>query len=161
MKILTVLLFALGLLMANVADAKDAPKVQTLMTPEDFTASGLDKLSDAERAHLSEWLEKYREGAVVGPVVHKKQSQMTKEEKVKHKEEKDVEIMAKVVPAFRGWSGKTVFKLDNGQTWQQRQSNKMRYNGTDSSVVIKRNMIGKYVMEHLASGRAIGVKRID
>jgi hypothetical protein len=152
------------MLMTGAVAAKDAPPVDKLMTPEDYRASGLDKLSDAERAHLSQWLERYREGAVLGPVVKKKPSQMDEEEKeqyVKEEQEKDKAIMAKVIPAFRGWSGKTVFRLDNGQTWQQRQSGRFRYSDGDSEVVITRNFLGKYVMKHQATGRAVGVERID
>lgn len=158
------LLLVTGILLSSAAAAKDAPPVDTLMTPEDYKASGLDKLSDAERAHLSQWLERYREGAVIGPVVKKKPSQMDEVEKEQYKkeeQEKDKEIIAKVIPAFRGWSGKTVFRLDNGQTWQQRQASRFRYSDGDSTIIIKRNFLGKYVMKHQASGRAIGVKRID
>ncbi|MBT8047105.1 MAG: hypothetical protein HKO99_11610 [Xanthomonadales bacterium] len=164
LRVSSILIFTLGLLMASAATAKDAPPVNSLMTPEDYTASGLEKLSDAERAHLSEWLERYRQGAVIGPVVKKAPSEMNEQEKVqaeKEKQEKDKEIMAKVIPAFRGWSGKTVFRLDNGQTWQQRQAGRLRYSDGDSRVVIRRNIIGKYIMKHEDSGRAIGVERID
>jgi len=165
LKIFTLLFFTLGLLAVNVAEAKDAPAVKTLMTPDDYSKSGLDKLSDAERAHLSEWVERYREGAVIGPEVHKKPSQMTTEEKVVHKEKKAKEratqIVAKVVPAFKGWNGKTLFRLDNGQTWQQRTTGKLRYSGADSTVTISQNALGKYVMKHQGTGRAIGVVRVD
>lgn len=131
------------------------------MTPEDYAASGLDKLSDAERQHLSEWVERYRDGAVTGPVVKKRPSQMTEEEKVQDKKEREAEIVAKVIPAFKGWAGKTVFRLDNGQTWKQRTPGKLRYSGPDSTVVLKRNFLGKYIMKHPDSGRAVGVDRID
>lgn len=131
------------------------------MTPEDYAASGLDKLSDAERKHLSEWVERYREGAVVGPVVHKKQSQMTEEEKVEDKKVREAVIVAKVVPAFKGWTGTTIFRLDNGQLWQQRQNGKLLYDGSDSTVTISRNVMGKYVLKHEDTGRGIGVMRVN
>lgn len=131
------------------------------MTTEDFSASGLDKLTGAERAHLSGWVERYREGAVTGPEVVKKPSEMTVEEKKVKEEEKDFELVAKVLPTFRGWSGKTVFELDNGQAWRQRQSGTLKYSGNDSTVIITRNLFGKYVMKHEETGRAVGVKRID
>lgn len=136
----------------------EAPAVESLMTPEDFRASGLDKLSDAQRAHLSEWLERYRQGAVVGPDVQKPPSQWTEEEK---HAERDFQITAKVVPSFRGWYGKTVFRLDNGQTWQQRMPGRLNYGGGDSEVVITKNLIGGYVLEHVETGRSVLVKRVD
>lgn len=162
MRKLTALTLVLFLSTGIAADDQDPPNVKSLMTPEDYAASGLDKLTAAEREHLSQWVERYREGAVVGPVVHKKPSQMTEEERVEAKEEEQkAVIVAKVIPAFRGWSGKTIFRLDNGQTWQQRQAGKLRYSGPDSTVTIDKNMFGKYVLKHEDTGRGIGVKRVD
>lgn len=152
-----ILVFSVSL----AADKTPPPDVENLMTAEDFMSSGLDKLSSEERDHLSDWLERYRQGAVSGPAVVRKPSEMTEEEKIQHQEETDAELVAKVLPSFRGWSGKTVFELDNGQVWRQRQSGTMKYSGSNSSVVISRNFLGKYVMKHEESGRAIGVKRID
>jgi len=192
--------FVLGFSIASAADDKDAPEIQTLMAPEDFSASGLDKLTDAEREHLSGWVAKYREGAIKGPPVPGKERKeaaavaattspaaqesastttadtapattgeypgayTTQEQKKEQKEkEKKVkyELVAKVVPAFIGWSGKTVFVLDNGQVWRQRTPGSLRYSDSDSTVIITRNFLGKFVMKHQDTGRAIGVRRID
>lgn len=152
MKSFILFFFAWGLSMAVVADDQAPPNVKNLMTAEDFSASGLEKLSDAERAHLSEWVARYREGALVGPAVPKTPSQRA--------EEKKIEIAAKVVPKFVGWSGKTIFQLDNGQIWEQRIAGKLHYSGEDSTVVISANMLGKYVLTHEATGRSVGVKLI-
>jgi hypothetical protein len=138
---------------AGAAHAAAAPPVEALMTPEDFSASGLDKLSEAERAHLSAWIARYREGVSEGPAPAKTPEQRA--------EEKEIEIVAKVVPAFRGWAGSTVFRLDNGQVWQQRQDGKLRYDGDDSTVVISQNFLGGYMLKHPATNRGVGVKRIE
>lgn len=144
----------------------DTPKnIGNLMVPEDYAASGLDKLSADELLHLSEWVEKYRDGAITGPPpLPKKSTEMTEEEKVvvrqKNEEEKAFELVANVIPSFKGWSGKTVFHLDNGQVWQQRQTSRVKYSGDDATVVITRNAMGGYVMRHPDSGRTVGVKRI-
>ena len=144
---------------AAAAEDSNAPDVETLMTPQDFKASGLEKLTAEERAHLSEWVERYREGAVQGPVVQKPPSKQSEEEK---QAEGDYEVVAKVVPAFRGWNGKTVFRLDNGQVWQQRmRGSSFIYSGTDSEVMITKNLLGGYVLEHVETGRSVGVKRVD
>jgi len=203
LRLFIVLLFTLGLSIASAADDKDAPEIQTLMAPEDFSASGLDKLTDAEREHLSGWVARYREGAIKGPPVPGKQreeaaaaaaaavavqentpattadaapaaaaattedypgeyrtQEQKKEQKDKSKKVK-YELVAKVVPAFRGWAGKSVFVLDNGQVWRQRTPGKLRYSGSDSTVIITQNVMGKFVMKHQDTGRAIGVRRID
>ena len=166
------------------------------MAPEDFSASGLDKLSDAERAHLSEWVARYREGAIKGPPVPGKErkeaaalaaqqadiesvaevdeesGQQTtdeypggykteKEKKKEKKSKKKFEMVAKVIPSFRGWGGKSVFVLDNGQVWRQRTPGSLRYSGADSTVTITQNLLGKFVMKHQGTGRSVGVRRID
>lgn len=146
------LIVTLGSLLASATHAAPPP-VETLMTPEDFAAAGLDKLSEAERAHLSAWLVRYREGVTVGPAPAKTPEQRA--------EEKEIEIVAKVVPKFTGWGGDTVFRLDNGQVWQQRQDGKLRYKGDDSTVVISQNFLGGYMLKHPATNRGVGVKRIQ
>ena len=147
------LLPALALSWSLAAAAeRAAPPVQSLMSPEDFAASGLDKLTDAEREHLSGWLARYRTDLTAGPAPPKTAEQRA--------EERKIEIVAKVIPGFNGWSGKTVFQLDNGQVWQQRQTGKLRYTGGDSTVVISQNFLGGYMLKHPDSGRTVGVKRI-
>lgn len=186
----------------SLAADTQPPEIQTLMAPEDFTAAGLDKLTDAERAHLSEWVARYREGAVKGPPVPGKQrkeaaaaaaaeadgaaeavaepdatrvaaeesapattdeypGEYTTQKEKKKKDKVIFELRAKVIPEFSGWSGKTVFPLDNGQVWRQRTPGSMRYSGGDSNIIITQNWLGKFIMNHPDSGRSVGVRRID
>jgi hypothetical protein len=35
------------------------------------------------------------------------------------------------------------------------------YSGTSSEVMVSKNMFGGFVLEHVESGRSIGVKRVD
>lgn len=132
--------------------AEQPPDIKSLMTPEDFTAAGLDGLSSEQRAHLNEWLARYRQGLVDGPAPPK-----TPEQKA---EEREIEIAAKLMPPFEGWSGKTVFKLDNGQVWRQRKGGKLNYRGDDYRVVISKNLFGFWEMKHIDTGLIVGVKRI-
>jgi hypothetical protein len=69
-------------------------------------------------------------------------------------------LHAKVLPPFRGWSGKTVFKLDNGQVWRQRVSGRHTYTGDDTRVIISKNRLGLYEMRLLDVDRAVGVRRV-
>lgn len=153
------LILILVLISTVSAAADDAPNLRSLMTAEDYAASGLDKLTDAERAKLSEWVQHYRDGAIKGPAAPR-----TPEERIEQEQQEDKEIVgivANVIPAFTGWSGKTIFRLDNGQIWKQRiQGDPMRYSGDDFRVTITKNWVGKYTMTHLETGRSVGVQRI-
>jgi hypothetical protein len=189
------LLFLLVFSGVITAEAQSPPNIDSLMTKEDFKASGLDKLSDAERAHLSGWLERYRQGAIKAPLpkdVKRREEQAmmaasspaaesseaasstastasiattastaSQAATVEPDEKRKFLIVAKVLPGFKGWLGKTVFRLDNGQTWQQRTTGTLRYSGSESTVRITKNFIGKYMMKHEDSGRSVGVKRVE
>lgn len=87
-----------------------APRLTDLMTAREADAAGLRQLSEAQLEALSAWVESYRamgEWLVAGG--------------------EDGEAMA--VPGsavestidgdFDGWVGNTVFRLANGQIWQQ------------------------------------------
>ncbi|MGI9328614.1 MAG: hypothetical protein ACR2PZ_25590 [Pseudomonadales bacterium] len=69
-------------------------------------------------------------------------------------------LYANIVGSFRGWTGKTVFHLDNGQVWRQRRSGRFNYTGDARRVVIGKNSWGFFEMRLIAADRAVGVSRV-
>lgn len=128
------------------------PGVQNLMSAEEFRATGLDRLTPAEREALNRWLISYTIGDAA--VIRDNNPEVKKADR-------EQRISASIIGAFNGWSGDTVFRLDNGQVWQQRHASRFPYNGDEKEVLIDRNFLGFYRMTHLASGRAVNVTRID
>jgi hypothetical protein len=61
---------------------------------------------------------------------------------------------------FTGWTGDTLFTLNNGQVWQQRYETTWRTEMTDPEVVIKRHFLGLHRMEVVGTGQTVPVKRI-
>ena len=192
MKSISNLLLAssLGLIVATaMSDEPPSPDagLESLMTPEQFEAAGLHKLSEDERRALYEWLQT-RSGESPSPgamapaaaatatatasaapsqpataVDSTAQQDMENfgfPEPAPDELEGREEVRATVLPPFKGWDGKTVFRLDNGQVWQQRRSGRYTYRGEDSSVVITKNSFGFYDMRLLEADRSVGVKRI-
>jgi hypothetical protein len=174
---------ALGTLVQPAA-AEEA-SIRRLMTPEQFRAAGLEKLTEEELRALDAWLRGQPQPATtigaetpaVTPLPAEPPTPATappastkavaeSEENFGLPEpspaEKDAGkvLRATIVSPFRGWSGKTKFKLDNGQIWQQRVSGRYTYAGDDTRVVITVNGFGFYEMELLAAGRSVGVKRL-
>jgi len=145
-----VLIFLLAPLPAIATD-NDFPGVKGLMTPEEYAASGLDKLTDSEREALDQWLIRYT--AWQAPAL-RQQSEQVREQ------ERETGITAHVRQPFNGWSGGTRFYLDNGQVWEQRLQGHFAYVGDETTVTIRRNFMGFYVLEHVASGRKVGVKKV-
>ncbi|MCP5163513.1 MAG: hypothetical protein H6990_00420 [Pseudomonadales bacterium] len=70
------------------------------------------------------------------------------------------QLHATIEEPFRGWSGKTIFYLDNGQVWKQRSKGQQTYTGSDNRVVISQNRFGFYEMRLIDADRSVGVKRI-
>jgi len=70
-------------------------------------------------------------------------------------------ITANVVGGFAGWSGETVFELDNGQVWEQIGSNRFDYSGGDRNVVIRRGLFGSFQLSPEGLNRSVGVRRIE
>lgn len=145
-------LICLLLPLSAAAAENDFPGVKGLMTPEEYAAAGLGKLTDEEREALDQWLIRYT--AWQAPAL-RQQSEEVREQ------ERETGITAHVKPPFNGWSGDTRFYLDNGQVWQQRLQGNFFYRGDETEVTIRRNFMGFYVLEHVATGRKVGVKKIQ
>lgn len=207
------------------AQADTEAGIKSLMTPEQYKAAGLDKLSAAEREALYHWLQQYggKPGArlLVTPTAAQPAAAATTAQAVTNttaskspqkpaasnpapnatqsvvgavavapppavktqtgnegqaasaaleqnfglpdpldEAEAAYQLRASVKEPFRGWSGKTVFYLDNGQVWKQRTSGRHTYTGDDNRVVISQNRMGFFEMRLIAVDRAVGVKRL-
>ncbi|TDG15873.1 hypothetical protein E2F43_06510 [Seongchinamella unica] len=148
------ILASLLLLASTITLAQDTvqfPGVEGLMSTQEYQDAGLHKLSDAEREALDQWLIRYT--AWQAPQIRKSVEEVKEVEKA-------FELTASIKQPFKGWSDSTYFYLDNGQVWQQRNAARYYYSGEDTRVRISKNALGFYVMEHLATGKKIGVKQV-
>ena len=138
---------------AGVAqDGSSFPGVEALMTPEEYRAAGLEKLTPAEREALNSFLIRY--------TAEDSQVLLNSDAEVK-KAAEEQEIVSVIQQPFKGWSGDTVFRLENGQVWQQRQRGNYPYRGTNPEVRITKNFMGFYRMELTENGKAVAVKRLQ
>jgi hypothetical protein len=148
-------LFALSLIawssLATAEREGSFPGIEALMTPEEYRAAGMDKLSEAEREALNRFLIRYT--AEDSEVMRNTDEEVIEAVEVQ-------EILSAVKPPFKGWSGETVFQLENGQVWQQRRRGNYRHTGDDTRVRITRNFLGFHRLEVLSTGKAVQVKRL-
>jgi hypothetical protein len=77
------------------------------MTVAEFKSCGLNKLTSDEIAHLDTWLVSFG-GRVASAASDNAKPSRTPEV-----------IESEIDGEFHGWDGETVFKLANGQIWQQ------------------------------------------
>ena len=137
------------------AHAASAPDVRELMTPEEFSAAGLERLSPQEMDALNRWLIRYP--ANEAPT----QRRASPAVKQAIAEVDATEIRTRIVGDFNGWNGKTVFRLENGQVWQQRMDGRWQRRLKSPEVVISKNYLGFWMLRVLDGDRAVGVKRIQ
>lgn len=69
-------------------------------------------------------------------------------------------ITAGVIGGFRGWTGNTVFELDNGQVWKQTGSGRYDYSGENRDVIISRGFLGSFSLKPVGLNRTVRVQRI-
>ena len=61
---------------------------------------------------------------------------------------------------FTGWSGNTLFRLENGQVWKQAQSGRVSVRAARPKVTIKRATLGGYRMSVEGLNESIRVERV-
>ena len=105
-------------LTSTPALADTFPGVETLMSAEQFKAAGLHKLTPAEREALDRWLVSYT--AEEAPEMLRSNPEVRAAEEA-------IRIEARINQPFNGWTGDTIFYLDNGQVWRQRLKGRFWY----------------------------------
>jgi hypothetical protein len=109
-----------------VGAAREEPpgSIQQMMTPEEFKAAGLNKLSPEELQKLDAWIQGYRQ--VAEQAGEKKGSARAERTKM------DL-IVSRVDGTFTGLTGRTVIRLQDGTVWRQANADdRFRPKVTDS-----------------------------
>lgn len=70
------------------------------------------------------------------------------------------EMRSRIAGSFTGWSGSTLFELENGQVWQQRYQTTWRTSIENPEVVITRHFLGLHRMEVVGTGKSVAVTRV-
>jgi hypothetical protein len=95
---------------AGAAREKMSDDIQQIMTPDEFKAAGLNKLSPEELARLNAWLQGYRQ--VTEQAAEKKATARASRTKL------DV-LVSRVDGTFNGLTGRTIIRLEDGTVWKQ------------------------------------------
>ena len=130
------------------------PGIQKAMTPEQYEAAGLSKLEPAERAKLDEFIRNYV------AVSNEKVATSAVDKAIKEKKVSEPEVIqSRIVGPFTGYTGRTVFTLENGQRWAQSQYDNAYFPKVDSPPVIIVKAGFGYRM-YIAGGGAIRVSKV-
>jgi len=95
--------------------------IQEMMTPDEFKAAGLEKLSEDELQHLDAWLQGYRQTTEKKATAQaeEKASEEIKEAKARAPKVMVNRVVSRVDGTFLGLTGRTVIKLEDGTVWKQ------------------------------------------
>lgn len=159
------------------AAAEEFSRLEDEMSVQDFEKSGLKQLSKEELAHLNRWLRRNLELADLPPAAQTKSivappapvtapaaEQPAKEAVAGFENDRErsrQKFTSRIVGKFSGWSGKTQFKLENGQVWRQARSGSYRHKTlTDPAVTLVPKALNTWSLEIEGLNRSIRVKRI-
>ena len=129
------------------------------LTAEERQRAGLDQLTPAQLGALNALVKRdHDQGEKVGreklraevrKEVRKEVSEeVRKEAKVEARKEEEerrtaeVRILSRIQGSFSGWSGNTIFKLENGQVWRQAETGDYYTKPTDSPAVLLEKVFG-------------------
>lgn len=94
------------------------PPIERQMTPEQFKAAGLDKLSAGELAQLNAWLNRTVEAETAKAAVEAKRK-VVDENRGFITFGSSEPITGRIAGEFRGFGRGRNYTLENGQVWQQ------------------------------------------
>jgi hypothetical protein len=89
------------------AQKPNPPSVVQLMSHQEFTKAGLQKLTPDEIKALDDWLQ-LRTNQIITTLVTQFSDQSG-----------SGVISTNIEGSFEGWDGNTIWKMENGQIWQQ------------------------------------------
>lgn len=147
---LVVSILCVAFVPAASAAQQALPSIDQLMTPEEFRDAGLSKLTPEELRNLTHWIDKF------GHMV-----QAVSERSARTGSPSDAENVteSRIDGEFNGWEGETIFKLQNGQIWQQSRYAYRYHYSYAPKVLIYKSSTG-FMMRVDGVDEPIAVKRL-
>ncbi len=107
----------MGLLAVHVLASAPAQqmKIEQVMTPKELQDTGIATLTAPQRQALNDWLNRYSLKLLLAA----SQQERTTPESRPVRSSCAPAIESTISGEIEGWDGETMFKLDNGQIWQQ------------------------------------------
>ncbi len=148
--------------------------LEEAMSEEAFAAAGLHRLEPEELAYLNQWLRR-RAPAIARPAPAEVAEsepdaveaeaafglEQVERDQWRGSEAGPEEIRSRIEGSFEGWSGNTVFRLENGQVWRQSGPGTFHHRAENPAVVIRRAMLGSYLLRVEGKNTTVRVRRVE
>ena len=161
MKLMAPTLLMIGTLLPTLAaQADDAQGFDVLktMSVADFRATGLDHLTDAQIKALDAWFTDYQRNH--SPCTPSAAAPAMAATAAPAAPAGDV-IVAHLDGNFTGWGSDTVFKLDNGQVWEQVDDSVLSIGAIKNpKVTIRKGLISAYYLSVEGVNDSVAVRRV-
>jgi hypothetical protein len=158
--VLGVLLPFLGVSKTGGNIQSNAPKLRRVMTPVEFSRAGLNKLTPSELASFEEWLGAYTEAVAQIVRAEKSKSPAAQPSQTARPSFNTAAVIETCIDDdFEGWDGETIFKLCNGQIWQQSEYAYTYHYAYRPDVIIYKSGSG-YRLKVEGVAETIGIVRI-
>lgn len=149
---------------ASLCAAEGFSTLEEQMTGKEFTAAGLDKLSDQELAALNAWIRSRAPATLAASSAGAASSTLvTTEDRRGFDDDEDRQpITSRIIGRFSGWDGQTVFKLENGMIWEQVDKDKFYIKEIENPVaIIDPSLFGRWHLSIEGHDSECRVKRIQ
>lgn len=152
--------FALLLTCSSLAlHAQNFSSLEERMSQRDFESAGLQKLNPQELEFLNRWLQErgLTAPASAAPSVPNDRIGLTPE-----RDPANEIVRSRLLGSFRGWTGNTVFRLENGQVWQQTGGGSFGGVSLESpEVTIQQGLLSAWYLRVEGYNSRAKVKRIE
>lgn len=163
----TVVLTAAVLFSATTSAQQGFSTIEERMTGKEFTAAGLEKLTPEQLESLNNWLRSHSvatletanassQGSAGGTSADQRGF-----ENQASRDISDEDIVSAIKGEFSGWTGKTVFELENGMVWKQDEAGTFYMpSTTDAVAVIDKGILNTWNLNVQGYNRTIRVVRV-
>ncbi len=139
-------------------NAKSFSSLEEMMTAKEFNQAGLNNLSEEELKQLNSWLLTRNKFPELNSKSSSNGANLTDKSSISDMPK--VTVVSRIIGEFSGWDGKTIFKLENGQTWQQTEDKLFYVKEVNPAITIKPKSFGTWVLKLDDFGHSVRVKRI-
>ncbi|MEM1412288.1 MAG: hypothetical protein AAGH19_08005 [Pseudomonadota bacterium] len=148
------------LVLASAHAQQGFSTIEERMTGKEFTSAGLDKLSDEELAALNDWLRSHSVATLENRSQEYADTRGFESQALADLDDSDV--TSPIKGEFRGWTGDTVFELENGMIWQQVETGSFAIPATTGAVaIIDKGLFNSWRMRIEGYNKSIRVERIQ
>lgn len=132
------------------------------MRSDEFARAGLKKLSAEELDYLQQWLNRSRPEPVAATPIQPAgapaiQSAPAKNQFVPLANPAREMIESRIRGKFSGWSGATLFRLENGQVWRQAERTSFSMQSDSPAVRIVPKAFGSWMLRIEGSNHSVRV----